>query len=280
MPEGDTIFRTARTLDRWLRGREITRAHTKVAGLPVAKLVGQRVDGVEARAKHLLVRFDSGSVLHTHMRMTGSWHVYRAGERWRKPGDEARLVLEAGDRAAVCFNAPVVELLAAHGERVHPSLSRLGPDVLVEPFDLDEVRRRASTRPVDLTVGELLLDQQIVSGIGNIYRCESLFRQGLNPWTPRNALDAADLDALVTAAATMMRGNLEPGQGFAREFGEGRRGRTRRYGPDQPYVYRRAGRPCYRCRRPIRSARLGEQAREVYWCDACQPLVPAGVTSG
>jgi endonuclease-8 len=269
MPEGDTILRAARNLDRWLRGREVTGAHTSVAGLPVAKLVGQRVEAVEAQAKHLLVRFSSGSVLHTHMRMTGSWHVYRAGERWRKPEWQARIVLEAGDRLAVCFRAPVVELLAAHGERVHPALSRLGPDVLVEPLDRAEVCRRASRRPADLAIGELLVDQQVVSGIGNIYRCEALFVRGVDPFTPRAALDDDALVALVSTAATLMRGNLEPGQGFAREFG---------HGPERPWVYRRTGRPCHRCRRPIRSARLGEGARRVYWCEACQPATPARVT--
>ena len=263
VPEGDTIFRTARTLDRWLRDRVVTGAETRVAGLPVAALVGWRVEAVDARAKHLLVRFDSGAVLHTHMRMPGSWHVYRAGERWRKPGDQARLVLVAGDRVAVCFNAPVIELLAAHGERVHPSLSRLGPDVLIEPLDLADVRRRASDRSPDLPVGELLLDQQVVSGIGNIYRCESLFVQHVHPWTPRHLLDSDEIDALVTTAATLMRGNLEPGRGWYK-----------------PYVYGRTGRPCCRCGHPIRSARLGEQARTVYWCDTCQAPVTAGVTAG
>jgi endonuclease-8 len=271
VPEGDTIFRTARSLDRWLRNRVITGADTKVAGLPVATLVGRRVEAVDARAKHLLVRFDSGAVLHTHMRMTGSWHVYRTGERWRKPGDQARLVLVAGDRVAVCFNAPVVELLAAHGERFHPSLSRLGPDVLVEPLDLDEVRRRAADRSPELPVGELLLDQQVVSGIGNIYRCESLFLRRLNPWTRRHALDDNALDALVTTAARLMRENVEPGRGFGRDLGSG---------IDRPAVYRRTGRPCYRCRHPIRSARSGQQARTVYWCDTCQAPVGAGVTAG
>jgi endonuclease-8 len=269
MPEGDTIFRAARSLDHWLRGREVTGARTKVSGLPAARLVGQRVEGVEARAKHLLVRFDSGSVLHTHMRMTGSWHVYRAGERWRKPEWQARIALEAGARVAVCFSAPVVELLAAHGERVHPSLTQLGPDVLVEPLDLTEVRRRASRRPADGPVGELLLDQQVVAGIGNIYRCEALFLCRINPFTPRAALGDDELDVLVTAAATLMRGNLGPGQGFAREFG---------HGPERPWVYRRTGRPCHRCRRLIRSAGLGEGARRVYWCEACQPASTTRVT--
>jgi endonuclease-8 len=238
----------------------ITGAQAKAA-VPVATIIGRRVETVEARAKHLLVRFDSGTVLHTHMRMTGSWHVYRAGERWRKPGEQARLVLETGDRLAVCFNAPVIELLTAPGERVHPALSSLGPDVLVEPLDLSEVRRRSSTRPGDLPVGELLLDQRIVSGIGNIYRCESLFVERVSPWTPRQALDDETLDALVSTAATLMRSNLEPGRRWY-----------------APRVYGRTGRPCLRCRHPVRSARLGEQPRTIYWCDTCQPRATRDLT--
>jgi endonuclease-8 len=257
VPEGDTILRAARTLDRWLRGREVTRAESRVADLPATRLVGRRVVGVDARGKHLLVRFDSGAVLHTHMRMTGSWHVYRAGERWRKRRDDARIVVEAGERVAVCFNAPVVELLAAGGERVHPALTKLGPDVLAEPLDLDQVRRRAGAQPPGLTVGELLLDQHVVSGIGNIYRCETLFCEGVSPWTPVAALGRGRLDAIVTTAATLMRRHVEHG-----------------YSTDRPLVYRRSGRPCYRCRRRIRSASLGAAPRTVYWCEGCQPPPP------
>jgi endonuclease-8 len=251
MPEGDTIFRAARSLGQWLEGREITGTRTTVAALPAAKLVGQRVTSVEAKAKHLLVRFDSGMVLHTHMRMTGAWHVYRAGERWRKPGHQARIVLEAGDRVAVCFNAPVVELLARRGEEVHPALTRLGPDVLVDPLDLADVRRRLATRPPTTAIGEILLDQQVVSGIGNIYRCEALFARRVHPATPWSALDPAEIDALVSAAAEKMRANLDAP-------------RTR------PRVYGRTGRPCYRCRTPIVTAKVGEQARDAYWCPKCQ----------
>ncbi|MDQ3107120.1 MAG: hypothetical protein M3Q68_04870, partial [Actinomycetota bacterium] len=197
MPEGDTIFRAAATLDRWLRGREVTAARTTVDRLPAGKLVGQTVDAVEAQAKHLLIRFSGGSVLHTHMKMTGSWHVYSSGERWQKSPAQARFVLEAGERVAVCFNAPVVELLAAGGEEQHPSLSGLGPDVLKPPVDLAEVRRRVARRPSTLPIGELLLDQQLVSGIGNIWRCESLFLEGRSPWAEVAGLTDGELDALV-----------------------------------------------------------------------------------
>ncbi|MEO7836156.1 MAG: DNA-formamidopyrimidine glycosylase family protein [Acidimicrobiales bacterium] len=265
MPEGDTIFRAARSLRQWIGGREITGATSQRAKVPAGRLVGQRVESVEARAKHLLIRLSSGDVVHTHMRMTGSWHVYRLGERWRKPGWQARLVLETGDRVAVCFEAPVVELLDPGEEDRHPSLSRLGPDVLVDPLNLDEVRRRASARPGELPIGVLLLDQQIVSGIGNIYRCESLFARRLHPAVPRSAVTDETLDELVRTASRLMRANLEPGQGFGRDFGDGR---------GRPGVYGRAGLPCARCRTRIEVGLMGDEARQVWWCPTCQPPPP------
>ncbi|HEV7887782.1 MAG TPA: DNA-formamidopyrimidine glycosylase family protein [Acidimicrobiales bacterium] len=263
MPEGDTIFRAARSLGQWLDGRTVTAARTTASAVPAHKLVGQRVVGVEARAKHLLIRFDSGMVLHTHMRMTGAWHVYRAGERWRKPAHQARVVLEVGDRVAVCFNAPVVELLAKRGEELHPALTRLGPDVLVDPLDLEDVRRRLRTRPPDMTIGEALLDQQVVSGIGNIWRCEALFACRVPPAVPWPALDDAVVDDLVLAAARLMRARVEPIAPAPSA--------NQALGPARFAVYSRTGRPCPRCRTPIATAKLGEQPRDVYWCPTCQP---------
>jgi len=262
MPEGDTIFRSATNLRRWLEGREVTGAHSPLPGLAVHRLVGATVVAVEARGKHLLVRFSSGLVVHTHMRMTGSWHVYPAGERWRRPTGQARLVLECGERVAVCFNAPVVELLGKGEEPRHRSLARLGPDVLAGDFDVAEVVRRAATRPPATAVGELLLDQQVLAGVGNIYRCESLFAEGVDPWTPLSALGGDDLGRLVERAAGLLRANAAAGTVASRRFGAGSPG---------PWVYRRGGRPCRRCGTTIRGGRMGPQARSVYWCPTCQP---------
>ena len=247
MPEGDTIFRTAATLRRWLVDREITSART-TAPVPVEILVGDRVAAVDANGKHLLMRFASDRVLHTHMRMTGAWHVYTTGARWQRPASQARLVLEAGTRIAVCFNAPVIELLAPGGVRVHPALVALGPDVLAEPLDLLGIGQRAAQRPPETEIGDLLLDQRVVCGIGNIYRCEALFVRGVHPRRP-----AADVDlaAVVGAAAGLMRANL--GTPTAAHW-----------------VYQRAGRPCRRCGTRIASGRVGEQARTAYWCPRCQ----------
>ena len=263
MPEGDTIFRTATTLRRWLEGRTITAARTTVAGVAATALIGDRVSEVQARGKHLLIRFDSGRTLHTHMRMTGSWHVYTAGERWHRPASQARIVLVAGDRVAVCFNAPVVEVLAAGMERAHAALAGLGPDVLVEPLDLDEIRRRAATRERRTEIGDVLLDQQVASGIGNIYRCESLFLGRVHPRRPIGEIDDTTLDRLVIDAARLMRANARPDASVGREFG---------LGSDQRWVYGRSRRPCRRCGTRIASARTGTHARTVYWCPRCQPL--------
>ena len=254
MPEGDTIFRTAETLRRWLGGRGITGARSRVYGFPAVRLVGRTVDRVDARGKHLLVRLDDGTVLHTHLRMSGSWHVYPADRPWRRPESQARLVIECADRVAVCFNAPVVELLQQRAEGAHPSLGSLGPDVLADHVDLTEVRRRARTRPPDLALGELLLDQQVVAGIGNIWRSEALFVAGRNPWTERQKVTDDDLDTLVETASSLMKASA-----LGRSNGA------------EHWVYRRAGQPCRKCGTIIESQRRGEQARTAYWCPACQP---------
>jgi endonuclease VIII len=274
VPEGDTIFRTATTLRRWLVGRQVTAVRVGGPGIPAGRLVGATVDAVESQGKHLLIRLSSGDTLRTHMRMTGSWHVYGAGERWRKPEYQARLVLECGDRVAVCFNAPVIEVLATREESVHPALAGLGQDLLGrDPLNLAVLPARARAAAEDApTIGELLLDQRVVAGIGNIYRCESLFVCGTDPWTAVAAVPDEVLAQLVTTAARLLRANATGTRGtpWARAF-DGR--------PDRPWVYRRAGLPCRRCGTIIRSAPLGRQPRTVYWCPTCQPR-RAGAPSG
>jgi endonuclease-8 len=266
VPEGDTIFRTATTLRRWLADREVTAARTQVPGLDISRVVGASVTTVESRGKHLLIRFSSGQTLHTHMRMSGAWHVYPRGERWRKPDRQARLVLEAGDRLAVCFNAPVIELLAGGAEPAHPVLATLGQDLLgAEPLDLAAVRARGRLLATPgQTVGELLLDQRVVAGIGNIYRCESLFLCGIEPHTAVVALPDRDIDRLVTTAARLLTASAITARPdpAARGF---------QATSNRPWVYGRSGLPCRRCGSLILSARLGQQARTVYWCPTCQP---------
>ena len=150
-PEGDTILRTAATLRAFIVGRQVTGAAS--LKIPAERLVGDEVDQVEARGKHLLIRFAGGLTLHTHMRMTGAWHVYRVGDKWRKPKHLARVVLEFGDRIAVCFSAPVIELLPTRTEFAHPVLAGLGPDILKPPVDVEEVKRRAAEQDPSVPIG-------------------------------------------------------------------------------------------------------------------------------
>jgi len=260
VPEGDTLARTAATMHRWLAGREITAATTRVDDFPAARLVGRHIEAVDAWGKNLLIRLDDDHVVHTHLRMTGSWHVYPAGTAWRRPERQARLTLTCGDRVAVCFNAPVVKLLRPGAESRHPALGNLGPDVLVEPVDLEEVRRRARSGAPGRPLGELLLDQAVVAGIGNIWRCEALFVEGHHPWTPLSAITDEQLDDLVGTAGRLMRASVA----------------SRTGAPDRRWVYRRNGRPCSRCRTPVKARRQGEQARTAYWCPTCQPAPTAG----
>jgi endonuclease-8 len=267
MPEGDTILRSAMSLRRWIAGREVTAAVSTVRGVDLGVLVGRRVEGVEARAKHLLIRFEGGATLHTHMRMTGAWHLYPTGERWRKPARQARVVLECGARTAVCFNAPVVEMLDDAGVRAEPSLRRLGPDVLAgAPIGPDRLALRAAALAESSpSVADLLLDQHFVSGIGNIYRCEALFVCRVDPHCPTGALPPEVLAELVSTASRLMAANSRS-SAVSRDFGAG---------TQRPWVYRRAGRPCRRCGGRVAGQRHGRDARWLYWCPNCQRVGPA-----
>jgi endonuclease-8 len=283
MPEGDTILRTALTLDRWIGGRQITAARSVVPGVSASRLVGRTVLGVEAQGKHVLVRFSADPAnrgageltLRTHQRMAGSWHVAAAGAPWHRPAWQAQIVLKAGERVAVCFNAPVVDLFPTRETSVHPVLRALGPDLLAGPIPAGVVWSRATQLlGPDVLVGELLLDQRVVSGIGNIWRSESLFVCGIDPWRPWPAVGPDGLDRLVAAAAELMRAQvpaLAPSAG--RKVAAGPAAGSP--GPGgRRWVYGRQGRPCWRCRTAIRAARLGRQARTVWWCPTCQTAPP------
>ncbi|HET9083841.1 MAG TPA: DNA-formamidopyrimidine glycosylase family protein [Candidatus Limnocylindrales bacterium] len=257
MPEGDTLFRTAQGLRPYLVGRDVLAARAQGPGpVPqVQRIVGKRVDAVEAQGKNLLIRFDGGLELRTHLRMNGSWHRYRPGERWRRPPGRARLVLEVDGTVAVCFDAPVVELFETRAEVVHPSLSRLGPDLLDPDFDaMEALRRLRAPERAELSISAALLDQRALAGIGNIWRNETLFAERVDPFVAVRDLDDATLARLITTARRLLTQSAGVAPGRA---------------PTK--VYRRTGRPCPRCGTPIRSAPLsGEVPRTTYWCPSCQ----------
>jgi endonuclease-8 len=260
MPEGDTIHRTAATLRRALLGRHLTRL--EAPRLPRAMPPpGTTVEGVEARGKHLLVAFDDGHVLHSHMRMTGSWHVYPARERWRRPRRRMRAVLADDEMQAVCFDAPVVELLDAAAVDRHPALRRLGPDLCLPGADLDAALDRMGRIPEpDRILVEVLLDQRVAAGIGNVFASELAFLARRHPLDRLDAVDVATRRVLLEDATRLLRANLE------------RARRTTVPGaPDGSlWVYGRDWQPCRRCGTSIRVARVGDGARPTYWCPRCQ----------
>ena len=259
MPEGDTIFRTARTLEKVLSGQAVTSFRSSLPALSAAQIVAHRVTRVEARGKNLLIHFDDDRVLYTHMRMTGSWHVYRPGERWHKPERQARVVITTAKFVAVCLNAPVVELLSQRQVAAHPALRRLGPDLLKDDFDLAEARRRLRDRD-DLSVGEALMLQSVTAGIGNVFKSETMFLCAVNPFLRVRDLDAVGLDRVLLKARELMSANL---RGFHR---------TTRFAAGSRYwVYGRRGEPCFKCGAKIQMRRQGLGARSTYWCPVCQP---------
>jgi len=257
MPEGDTLRRTADGLAPHLVGRQVSAARVRPGGPQIQRVVGATIDAVEAQGKNLLIRFDNGLELRTHLRMNGSWHRYRPGERWRRSPSRARLVLEVPGAVAVCFDAPVVELFDARAAAIHPTLARLGPDLLDDswgPAEAAEARRRLRDPARSaITVSEALLDQRALAGIGNIWRNETLFAERVNPDAHVADLDDATLDRLVARAHELLtRSVAAPGRA-------------------PMWVYRRSGRPCRRCGTLIRSAPLATGiSRTTYWCPVCQ----------
>ena len=257
MPEGDTIFRAARSLHHALAGRTVT---SFISVLPHLLRVdedqplrGRTIDRVEARGKHLLIWFSGGLALRTHMRMHGSWHLYRPGESWQRPRHEMRIAIGTDAYDAVAFSVPTAEFLAAADVDRQSPLRELGPDPLGATFDAAAAAARIAARP-ELEIADALLDQRAIAGIGNIWKSESLFVAGLNPFTRVAALDAATLEALVVTAAKLLRRSAA-----------GARPRM--------WVYGRGGEPCRRCGTPIARRKQGEHARSTYWCERCQTQV-------
>lgn len=267
MPEGDTIYRTAQVLGSALQDAKVLAFSARapqMRALGPGRLVGETITQVQSRGKHLLIWFaPSNLALHTHMRMTGSWHLYRTGERWRKPNHLARVVIEVQGWTAVCFSAPVVALLSRSEVEQLPALASLGPDALDMDTDLAEARQRLDERG-DWTIGEALLDQRVLAGVGNVYKSEVLFIHRVDPWTRVEHVPAETKDALLATAEELLKRNVAPGS-VARITTTGPQSST-----GATYVYGRARRPCARCATPIARARQGEQGRSTYWCTRCQ----------
>ena len=273
MPEGDTIFRAARTLHQLLAGDVVIRFESMFPALTRVhedrRIVGRSIESVASRGKHLLMTFSGELILRTHMRMNGTWHVYPHGARWKKPRRDMRVILETSDVVAVAFNVPVAEFITTHELARHRPLTTLGPDLLDLHFDRQEAIRRVRARR-GAQIGDVLLDQRAVAGIGNVFKSEVLFLAGIHPWAEAGALSDAELERLVDVAREQLRANvLKPSQTLSPAFG---RRTTRSLDPrEKLWVYGRGGKPCRRCGTPIAARAAGPDARLTYWCPRCQP---------
>ncbi len=262
MPEGDTVHSIANFLRPRLVGSTLDGGEAR--DLPELRLGGRRVEAVTARGKHLWMNLDDGTSLRSHLGMWGSWHVYARDESWRKPRRQMALRLDVGADTFVCFNAEEVELVRLGSVREKELHARLGPDLIADDVDFAALPARArELLPPDAPLADVLLDQRLAAGVGNVYKSEVLFLEGIAP--DLCLADCPD-DVLARAfetAATWLRRNVDTMSRVTRPEGRGN--------GDRLWVYGRAGLPCHRCGRPVRERRFGRGWRDTYWCPACQP---------
>jgi endonuclease-8 len=265
VPEGDTVWLAAKRMQDALGGRPLTRFDLRVPALATTDLTGTTVTAVVPRGKHMLTRFDGGLTLHTHFRMDGTWHLGRPGERWRGgPAHQVRAILANAEWEAVGYRLHDIALVpTAEEDRL---VGHLGPDILGPDWDPAEADRRLHEDP-DREIGDALLDQRLIAGIGNLYKNETLFLTGISPWTPVGKVP--DTPKVIDRAYRLMRANRDhPEQSTT---GNMRRGETH-------WVFGRARRPCRRCGTPVEideqhPAGHPEFGRVTYWCPHCQPRV-------
>jgi endonuclease VIII len=279
MPEGDTLYKTATVLRAALAGKTVKAASAPRGGPQMERVVGATVSSVDSYGKNLVIRFDNGLALRTHLRMWGSWHRYRPGQPWRMPGrsrirsasvvdNPVKVVIEVEDAVCVCFNAPTAELMDARALAIHPAYSKLGPDILVDPFDIEAVcrsLRRAAGEAGE--IGVVLMDQRVVAGIGNVFKNETLFLEGVHPYTRVADMDDHALAKVVERARDLMRSVVA--RGIRITDSDGRLERR-----VWLWIHSRRGLPCRRCGTRVVGDRQGELARHTVWCPRCQP-VPA-----
>lgn len=302
MPEGDTIFRAARTLNRALAGHQVVRFESVFPALTRihedSPITGRTVESVTAAGKHVLMRFSAlrpfeelrvvpsavegrhaqGApsesrggqlVLRTHMRMNGSWHIYRPGEKWRRPRRDMRVVVATDAFEAVGFNVPVAELLPDKALARQEDLRLMGPDLLGDTFDTDEAIRRFRERPA-MAIADALLNQRVVAGAGNVYKSEVLFLCGIDPFLRVDLVTDERLRAILEMARKHLKANvLDPTAAIVTY--RGYRRTTGRADPSERlYVYGRARQPCRKCGTRITVRAQGPNARLTYWCPVCQ----------
>jgi endonuclease VIII len=282
MPEGDTIFRTARALGRALIGKSITRFATEYAQLARANdddpFTGQTIQRIEARGKWLLIYLSGhgetgGAILATHMLMSGSWHIYRPGERWQQPHANARIILETADYLAVGFRIPVARMHTQESLARDRKIPQPTSDVLKEEFNAAAAIHRLRAHPNE-EIADALLRQDVLAGIGNAFKSEICFLEGLSPYRTVATVSDHQLERIVATACRLLAANVLEDSGDTIVTYQGRNRRTtRNTDPGESlWVYRRNGEPCRRCGEPIQRVLQGKNARSTYWCPICQPL--------
>jgi endonuclease-8 len=285
MPEGDTIFRTARSMGRALIGKPITGFRSNYPLLTRfhddTPITGQIVDRVESRGKWLLIHLSGGATLVTHMLMNGSWHLYRTGERWRKPARDMRIVLENREYQAVAFTVPVARFYTAQALARENRIPPPGADVLSEDFDPVAAASRLRGCSGE-EIGDVLLHQHVVAGVGNVFKSEICFVESVNPFCLVSALGDTQVGTLIATAQRLVAANVLEDAGNTVVTYRGRQRRTTRSSSPQDslWVYGRSGAPCRRCGAVIRHRLQGQDARVTFWCQTCQPMPDGTVIDG
>ena len=256
MPEGDTIHYAARRIRPIVEGEipELATPHPRFGrDRWPERLAGRRVRSVDVHGKHLFLRFEGDLTIHSHLRMTGSWGTYTGGRRWRRSPHRAWLVLRTERGEVVQFDGPVLELLSDSRTRFDRRLAMLGPDVLAPELDEHEFLRRLRQEDPSRPIGEALLEQRTIAGIGNLWKCEGCFAAAIDPWRATGQVTDDETLAIVRATrAGMQQSALDGMQDVHR------------------VVYKATGRPCPRCGTPIRERGQGDDNRATFWCASCQ----------
>ncbi len=276
MPEGDTIFRAARTLHRALAAGKVVKFESVFPKLTRVDfdqpICGRTVEQVEAQGKWLLMHFSGGLILLTHMLMSGSWHIYRVGEKWRMPRSAMRVMFATENSEAVAFNIQIAEFHTADSLRHRAGFAALGPSLLSQDFEETQAVARLTAND-GLEIGDALLKQSIVAGIGNVFKSEICFACGVNPFRKVSSLTPQETKALMATARKFLRANVTNTSGNQIVTYTGMRRTTSRANPEERlWVYKRAGSPCRRCGSAIFSRKQGLDARTTFWCKQCQPM--------
>jgi endonuclease-8 len=275
MPEGDTIFRAARTLNRALSGQVVTKFETQLPNLSRVDydtpISGRTVDSVTSSGKWIHMGFSGGLTLVTHMLMSGSWHIYRPGEAWQRGRQQMRIAIYTQGFVAVAFQVPIAEFHTEDTLRRHHSVAKIGPDLLAESFDSELAAERIAGRP-ELEIGVALLNQTLVAGVGNVFKSEVCFASGVNPFRKVQSLKEREVRSIVDNARQFLLSNVSAGSGDQIVTYTGFRRTTRRAEPSERlWVYGRRGEACRRCGETILSRKQGVDARVTFWCPLCQP---------